>query len=152
MFELFEITKHHNIAGANTVFALTYLVAGTYLIPQVYRHIIDGRWQDPSRMIVGFFIMCIGVAIRTGFWNPWRAFLAEGDAGLAKIYLSYSWMWTWGGTAFGIVGLYLIVFPAMIRIFGRSAWLIAIAGPAVCYVLGLLFAEYFGVVVEYILS
>jgi hypothetical protein len=127
----------------NAIFALMFCTSAFYLFPLIYQYRKKGIWADDmNRMLFGFALMSIGVAIRIGPWIPWRAFLAEGDQVGADWYRGYSWLWTWGGVIFALAGLLIITYPALQRQFGK--WALLVAGLFVTnfYIIGLFAAEY----------
>jgi hypothetical protein len=140
MFEFF--TVHHDVAGTNTIFALTFLSAAVYLLSFISDRIASGHWHDASRIMLGFAIMSVGVSIRTGFWVPWRAYLAHGDRQGAVWYNQFAWLGNWSALLLALVGLYIMLFPSMKRMFGRWYLLFVFACPALFYGLGVLLAEY----------
>ena len=142
MFDFFTITAHHDVAGTNAIFTLTFISAAIYLSSFVSDRIATGRWHDASRIMFGFVIMSIGVAIRTGFWIPWRAFLAHGDREGAAWYNQFAWLGNWSALLMALTGLYIMLFPSMKRMFGPWYLFFVFACPALFYLIGILLAEY----------
>lgn len=100
-----------SVGGWNLVFVGTFLASAIYA-SLLYRE----ATEEARRLILGFGLICIGSAIRIGGWLPWRAMLQAGNRDLADWWRELATVWTAGGALVMIVGMTVLMWPALQRL------------------------------------
>ena len=137
------LDENYFVGGWNTVFFMTLMVSAGYTYYMVHTDSKGmWRWGDlfthhPYRILLGFAMVCFGVAVRIGSWTPWRGMLAGGHIQAAETWASYAPVWTAFGGSICLAGITLIMWEPLEKRFNR--YLIApmvIASGAVFYLTG----------------
>ena len=104
-----------SVGGWNTVFVATLVLCALYGFG-LFRRSSD---HDTKRLLLGFSLICLGVSIRIGGWFPWRSMLEAKNAALAAWWRDLAPIWTGGGAVLMVLGMTILMWPALKRFFGR---------------------------------
>lgn len=120
------------VSGWNTVFV------GTLLASAIYVFLLQrGAHPDTKRIMRGFSLVMVGLAIRIGGWIPWRGLLDAGKHDVALWWkTTYSLYWTAGGAVIMIVGMTVLMWPALKRVCHQWALFAVMFGELLLFYLG----------------
>ena len=121
------------VGGWNTVFVGTFIASAIYAFV-LYRT----SHHESKRLLLGFGLVVLGAALRIGGWFPWRAFLYAGDYEMAAWWKSFSTIWTSGGALVMIVGMTVLMWPALRRWWGDLAIFVVPLAEAMLFFVGVL--------------
>lgn len=135
------LDPHLTIGGWNMVFA------GTFIAVALYSYAIfrasDGASEQ--RLTLGFSLLMLGAGIRIGGWLPWRAFLYADQPELAEWWRNLSPAWTGIGAIFAIIGLTVMMWPALVRVWSRGALVAVFVGECMLFLFGVMFTKLWAV-------
>ena len=122
--------------------------AGTFVAVALYSYSIfrasDG--QSEQRLTLGVSLLLLGAGIRIGGWIPWRAFLYAGHTEHAAWWRSLSPIWTATGAIFAVIGLTVMMWPALVRMWSHGALVAVLAGEILLFATGVLLTKLWPVV------
>lgn len=99
------------VSGWNGVFVGTFILSAIY-VWMLRRH----AHPDTRRIMTGFILLVLGVSIRIAGWLPWRGLRELGKTEEATAWLDYATYWTGGGALVMVVGMAVLLWPALKRI------------------------------------
>lgn len=144
---MINLQTEHSVTGWNMTLTGLVLLAAVYVVPLIYRSVRQYgsvsrvTKSDANRMMIGFAVLCFGVAFRIGGWIPWRGMRLAQDTEWVSWWADHSVYWTATGTLLAVVGTSLIMWPALERIAGRGAILLVVGTVASLFALGVLVTE-----------